>query len=195
MLKKHTFPKDWSKLTMSEVAENIQYLQRHHRKYKITKMDSKTIKIGTVAIYRDAVQTKYGFERFATIRGNTVAANKYPDLYANIDKLYNDCERMVVPLTSRLKTRARDWWADNRDVAIVATSALSIVTLFVIIFGYAKTKEQKEQEKIHQEQQQKEMATQELQDRIKRSLQKSEIQQITDGTYIYANDSLKQNTR
>ena len=192
MLNKYKFPKDWSKLTAQEILENVQYLQRHHRKYKITKIDDKTIKIGDVSIYKDLIFTKYCTTHFATINGATISADKHPQLYAAINDLWHVCGRASTPLKQRVQNRMRDWWQDNRDVTIVASSAVAIVTAFVLMFACAKNRAAKEQERAQQEQ---EKAVQELQDRIKRSLQKPETQQIMNQTYFYANDSLKQHTR
>lgn len=192
MLNKRKIPKDWTKLSTGEMQEIVRYLQRHHREYKLTRIDNKTIKIGSVPVFKDTVWTKHGNIPFFTICGITICAGAQPQLYRDINTLYNNCEQRITPLQEKIKDRAKSWWSDNRDVTIVTSCAVAIVAAFVLMFAYAKNKTENEQEKVRQEQ---ENAIQELQDRIKRSLSPTDLNQIKGKKTFCIENLFKQHIR
>ena len=116
MLGKHSFknPKNWAALTSQEVLENMHYLQRYHGVYKIKKVDSKTIKIGNVLIYSDAIKTPQGVTRFATVKGKTICDKVHPQVYEAIDKLYHDAERSIKPFGEKVKDMILFCFANGR---------------------------------------------------------------------------------
>lgn len=51
--KKFAFPDDWSKLSDQQVLENVQYLQKNYKKYKIEVPDINVVNIDNVKIVRE----------------------------------------------------------------------------------------------------------------------------------------------
>ena len=143
--KKIAFPDDWSELSDEQVLENIQYLQKNYKKYKISKPDDKSITIDNISICRDNEGTIGNGRTFYTVNNR-----KYYRDEGNgkeLIELVHLCKMHSLPF----KTKAKNWWNDNKDV--VELSAL-ITGLFIVVGGlalYIDKNEKKSKEQFKQE--------------------------------------------
>ena len=151
---KRDIPKDWSVLSTQEIIDNVFYLQKHYKEYKITTVNDNTIKVGTVQMHKDCIKTPHGIEGFITINGMTIDAHKYPQLYYDMNTLYQNCENTIKPFKEKIKAKAINWWGDNRDFAVACGVIATIIAVIAITFCYDANQEKKkiqEQEKNRQE--------------------------------------------
>ena len=195
MLNTQRMPKDWSNLSVSEIYRNIQYLQQHYKTRIVRKIDNKTIKIGSVTIYKDNVYTRHGVVSFFTINGAIISDAAHPELYAMVGTLYNDCSTQTLGI--KLKNKASDWWKSNAESVIVTGQALAALTIISCMFGHAVDKEKKKMQEQIKIEQEKNRSIQELQDRIKNSLnpQNDKDQKPEKSNILMVNDSLWQHVR
>jgi len=128
MLKKRSFPDDWSDLSYSQVSDNVKYLLKNYKKYKISVSEDKTVHIDNVdisSVYTTAILR----ENFVCVKINsrqiTITGD---DLYVfnDILNLREMCEYQMLPLRQRVK----EWCAYNP--VLVASGACSMFVGFVI---------------------------------------------------------------
>jgi hypothetical protein len=112
MLKKRSFPDDWSDLSLEQVSDNIGYLLKNYKRYNISKSGTGTISIGNVNISKEYIDKKVPWEQRICINVNG------KQICASSDKLtvFNDmlnlremCEFQMLPF----KQRAKEWCAYN----------------------------------------------------------------------------------
>ena len=134
MLKKRSFPDDWSKLTGEQLTDNIKYLLKNYKRYDISKSDTGTISIGNVNISNEYMDKNVPWEQRICMNVN----NK--QVYASGDRLtvFNDmlnlremCEFQMLPL----KQRAKVWCAYNPGW-IVSGSVVVCSGLFIWLSSF-----------------------------------------------------------
>ncbi len=118
--RKIAFPDDWSELSDERILENIQYLEKNYKKYNITVQDTDTVKIDNITIYRDGG----GATHRTCFTINNKKYYRHESIGKEIIELTHLCKMHCLPL----KTKAKNWWQDNKDV-------LEITVLIIGLFG------------------------------------------------------------
>lgn len=144
--KKIAFPDDWSDLSDEQVLENIQYLQKKYKKYKISQPDDKRIKIDNVEICRGQEEIVSGHvvgngRTYYTINNKTYYRNE--ENGKELIDLIHLCKMHMLPF----KDKAKKWLNDNKDL-IVGSGGTVLIFLCVtglVYFNNKAAKNEKQQ--------------------------------------------------
>jgi hypothetical protein len=128
--KKIAFPYDWSALSDEQVLENIQYLQKNYKKYKILFIDDNKIKIDNVSIVREHEENN---GRVFLIINNKKYYRTEENGKELIDLMHVCKMRMV-----SFKDKASKWFKDNKDdVKTWTLGGTTIAVLFTFAYFMA----------------------------------------------------------
>jgi len=111
MLKKHSFPDNWSNLTYEQVSKSIKYLLKNYKRYKISVSDDKTVHIGNVNL-SDVFETKFLGFQYTCIRVNERLITMTGDnlhVFDDMLRLREMAEYQMLPP----KQRVKEWCAYN----------------------------------------------------------------------------------
>ena len=145
MSEKITFPNDWSKLSDEQVLENIQYLQKNYKKYKIAQPDGEHITIDNITICRDHEGNIGNGRTYYTINNKKYYRNK--GIAKELAELMHLCRMYMLPF----KDKANNWWKDNKDnikdgtLGGVTVTALFIFVYFMVFYSDKSAKQSKQQ--------------------------------------------------
>ena len=176
------FPDDWSNLSDEQILENIQYLQKNYKKYKITIVDGKCIKIGNIAICRDNEEIISGHVVGTGRTFYTINNKKYYRNEENGKELI-DLIHLCKMSTLSFKDKFEKWFKDNKDnIKDWGLAGTTIVALFVFVYVmaiYSDKNAKQSRQKLKQE------IVNEVIDSLHKEQQKT----------INYNDSIRQNVR
>lgn len=128
---KRAFPDDWSKLSEEHIYDNIAYLLRNYKKYKIKFINKNALLLDdNIRIYRADVEMGGVLYNLYTINKKTYDRN---DADASngflLSQLFKECEFEAKPF----KERAAFWWKDAKFIllygSVVTMAALSFIWL------------------------------------------------------------------
>ena len=155
MLKKRSFPDDWSNLTYEQVSENIKYLQENYKRYKVSQSGDGTIHIGNVNISSEyTLQIPY--ERMICVKINNrqicVNGDKL-NVFIDTLKLREMCEHKLKPF----KQKAKEWCSYNAILVltcgiITGLTAITLVATYCTDRKYQKQQQNKFEQKIQNNQ-------------------------------------------
>lgn len=142
MSKKRIFPDDWSKMSDTEIAENIKYLQRNYKKYNVS-ASGNSVYLDNVHIYtyaktkdgRDwALQTQ---EPWIIKDINNKEIRNDNLLYPELSMLYKDCVKYTLSPCAKCK----DWIKNNCNLLIGTALGVKIGLTIGMFVGYASSKQ------------------------------------------------------
>ena len=180
--KKIAFPDDWSDLSDEQVLENIQYLQKKYKKYKISQPDDKHIKIDNVVICRGQEEIVSGHvvgngRTYYTINNKTYYRNE--ENGKELVDLIHLCKMHLVPF----KDKVNKWVKDNKsDIKYLGLGGSAVLAIFV--FAYFMAIDSDKSAKQSRDQLKKEIVN-EVIDSLHKEQQKT----------LNYNDSIRQNVR
>ena len=175
--KKIAFPDDWSDLSDEQVLENIQYLQKKYKKYKISQPDDKHIKIDNVVICRDNEGSVGNGRTYYTI--NNKRYYRHEDNAKELVDLIHLCKMHLAPF----KDKVNKWAKDNKaDIKYLGLGGSAVLAIFV--FAYFMAIDSDKSAKQSRDQLKKEIVN-EVIDSLHKEQQKT----------LNYNDSIRQNVR
>ena len=170
MTQKREFSNDWSHLNSNEIIENVKYLTKNLRKYKITKISDRQVNI-------DNIKLSYNVERWTDSDGEknsvsvmTINNRRIPISEAGYEEafgLLNKCDQQL----KTFKEKASEWWNLYGGVERVTTAGLAVIFGLGVMFS-AKAARQKYQA---EKQQFKQEVVQEALDSLRKEQQKTAI--------------------
>ena len=120
------FPDDWSKLSDEQVSENIQYLSKNYKKYRISILDDKTIRIGNVVICRTLKNIQGQQKTCLDINGKIYCRE------SAIGKEIIDLVHVVKMYALPVKQKAKNLWNKNKsDVKTFLLGGVAVAVLFI----------------------------------------------------------------
>ena len=143
------FQHDWSNLSDKEILNNIDYLQKNYKKYKIEMWQGDYLFLDNVFIHRETKKVQEGccvFERtFYTVNNKTYYIGQ--DVANKLADLYEICEFELMPTKEKLGL----WWDYNRVWVSTVFIATMIAAGVIVKKCHDKNKVQ-EKQKIEQQQ-------------------------------------------
>lgn len=138
MLKKRSFPDDWSDLSFEQVSDNIGYLLKNYKRYNISKSDTGTISIGNVNISKEYIDNKVPLEQHIcmNVNGKQICASSDKRIVFNeMLNLREMCEFQMLPF----KQRAEEWCAYNPGwIVSGVAAAFTALLVWASMAGWAE---------------------------------------------------------
>ena len=125
---KREFANDFSKMSDLDVLEIIRYLRQNYKKYKITLVNDKCLKLDNISISTKTRKIEgEGYECYRTCWDiNGKIFNIEEEEAIELEDLFNICKNKVAPLSKKISRI----WDDNKNLIIGGTSVVAICTLF-----------------------------------------------------------------
>ena len=128
---KRAFPDDWSKLSEEHIYDNIAYLLRNYKKYKIKFINKDALLLDdNIHIYRANVQIDGKVHSLYTINNRTYSKDDTdtPNGFL-LSQIFKECEFEAKPF----KEKVAFWWKDAKFIllygSVVTMAALSFIWL------------------------------------------------------------------
>lgn len=141
MLKKRVFPDDWFDMSEKQVLENVRYLKRNYKQYKIKSVDDNTVSIGNVKLCSFDKKMDDGvYHRLHTIN-NKILSDLFVSDFSDVCSLYSKCRCEIKKMHSR-------------NIQIVGATIFIIILLIADVFVCSletKIQEGKSKEMFNQE--------------------------------------------
>ena len=121
MLKKRVFPDDWFDMSEKQVLENVRYLKRNYKNYKIKSIDDNTVSIGNVKILSFDKKMEDSIYHRVYIINDKFLSNLFISDFSDVCSLYSKCRYEIEKM-------------HRRKIKIVATTIFIIVLLIADVF-------------------------------------------------------------
>ena len=146
MSKKSSFLNDWSNLTESQVSENIEYLLKNYRKYKITNPELYKIQIENVVIEIKEIRTAKGIlYRHFVINGRAFPYDS--SLGRKLSMLRMRCWEHINADT--FKKKAQKWWTWNKPIILDTLCGFILLTVLISVSVLHANKDRMIKEKVN----------------------------------------------
>lgn len=114
---KRVFPDDWSDLTEKQVLDNVRYLKRNFKQYKLKLIDDNTVSIDNIKITSLDKKMDDGIYHRIHIINNKSLCRLYISDFSDVCALYSICKHEIEQIKKRHKR-------------VIGTVMLIIILLF-----------------------------------------------------------------
>ena len=153
-MKKLSFPDDWSNLTEEQVLENIKYLSKHYKRYKVKAIDDKSVSVDNVFMKIGVRPNAQGVASpVIIINKKVIYQSDRQDLYSMTFRLMKNCRKYSRPFFKRIEDRLEDtelFSSYNGRPGIVLMISLALLIGCAVCARKASTKRIKREQKIEE---------------------------------------------